>query len=469
MRGSIVPRLRARGRVSLPALLSAVVVASLAYPAAADALVFPNDPYLTSQWGLYNTGQTILGTTGVVGVDAHLPEAWTVTTGSRSVKVAVIDTGIDYNLPDLAPNVDVADGANWVDPGSPPMDTIGHGTAMASIIGAVGDNHVGISGIDWQVSLIPEKVALAEQGMAVTNPPNTGVEVVDAINDAVAKGARVVNLSLGSTTPDPEIDRAIAAAPGTLFVTSAGNQGVDESATPNYPCLTSPGDPVPPNKLCVAAVDETGALASFSTYSATSVDLAAPGQDIARMDAPGSTLDEQSNGMGYGYGMGTSDAAAFVSGVAALLATADPTLDGAGLRARILGSVLRLRGLSGKVASGGMVDAGAALGVAPGPRPRRDPHDALLGRSAKPFVHAPPTGRCLAGSRIVLRIHGADNALVETVAISVDGSRARTIYPPQNERPIALALPHRGRITLTITIDDTESRPYYLTLRYRHC
>ena len=316
--------------------------------------------------GALYAGQTILGTIGTPGYDAHLPEAWTVTTGSRSVKVAVVDTGIDSQLPDLAANVDVADGANFDVPGTPPLDTNGHGTAMAGIIGAVGNNGVGVTGVDWQVSLIAEKVTLAEQGAAGPTAPggDPDKQIAAAIDDAVGKGARVVNLSLGSHSPQPYVDQAIAAAPGTLFVVAAGNFGASEAAVPSSPCVTSPGDQPPPNKLCVAAVDETGALDYASSYSATAVDLAAPGTDIAQLELPG-THGLFSNDHGYGYASGTSPAAAIVSGAAALLLAHDPSLDGAALRARILATVDPLPGLAGRVASGGSSTSAARSASTP--------------------------------------------------------------------------------------------------------
>jgi subtilisin family serine protease len=436
---------------------------------AAARQVFPNDPFFSSQWDLFNTGQTIVGTAGTTGLDAHLPEAWTVTTGSPSVKVAVVDTGIDWRLPDLARNVDVADGANFDSPGAPPMDTVGHGTAMAGIIGAVGNNGVGIAGVNWRVSLIAEKVPLAQEGKPPP-PPVVGGEqkLAAAITDAVSKGARVVNLSFGGDQPQPALDQAMAAAPNTLFVIAAGNSGRNLDVAPQYPCAASPGSPAVPNKLCVAAVDNTGSLDFASNYSARLVDLAAPGTDVPQLDLPGdhSVL---SNGHGYGYGSGTSQATAFVSGVAALVLAHDPNLDGAALRARILATVDRVPSLAGKVASGGEIDAGGALGVAPGPRPRRDGPDRLIGRSAQALVHAPPTSRCLARPLLVLRIRGANGISVETVTITVGHKRGKPIYPPQNERPIAVTLGAGRRVTVSITIADTSYRPYYLTLRYRRC
>jgi hypothetical protein len=428
--------------------------------AAAPKLSFPTDPFISSEWGLYNTGQTIAGDVGKPGIDIHAPEAWTVTHGSRSIKVAVIDTGIDATAPDLAPNVDVADGRNWVDPGTPPTDADGHGTAMASIIGAAGDNHLGMTGVDWQVSIFAEKVFSGAEGGGPDND-------VSAVEDAVAKGARVVNISFTSFQPTPALDAAMAAAPNTLFVISAGNSGNSESVQPSYPCVTSPGDPPIPNKLCVAAVDNTGALEYDSSYSPTSVDVAAPGEEIAQIMPPG-TRGPLTNGNGYGYGSGTSPAAAMVSGIAALLLAHDAALTGVQLRDQIRSTVDPDPSLNGKVATGGIVDAGRALGVAAVKRPRLDGEDHLLGRSAKPMITGPPTGRCIAAGQVVLRFHGAYGQQVETVAIAVAKAKAKSYFPPQNEHPITVKLPGK-RNTVTITIDDTAYRPYYATLTYRRC
>src|SRR5262249_54496669 len=153
---------------------------------AEDVSQYPNDPAFNQQWGLNNTGQVVESVAGTPGDDIEAPKAWGVSTGSANVVVAVVDTGIDYSHPDLATNiwtnpgencfvchtngsdddnnglVDDWHGWNFVARNNNPMDDNGHGTHVAGIIGAVGDNGVGVAGVDWHVSLMPVKVIGAD-------------------------------------------------------------------------------------------------------------------------------------------------------------------------------------------------------------------------------------------------------------------------------------------------------------------
>jgi subtilisin family serine protease len=248
----------------------------------------PNDPRFGELWGLNNTGQS----GGTADADIDAPEAWNTTTGSASVVVAVTDTGVAYDHPDLAPNmwtnpgevangldddangkVDDLKGWDFIGNDNDPRDLNGHGTHVAGTIGARGNNATGVTGVNWNVKLMPVRV-LGADGSGTT------VSVANGFDYAADEGAKVVNASLGGGGSDPTMDAVINGAPTTLFVVAAGNGGSDgvgdnNDATPQYPCnITSA------NLVCVAATTDTDGLAGFSNFGATSVDLGAPGTEI---------------------------------------------------------------------------------------------------------------------------------------------------------------------------------------------
>jgi len=240
----------------------------------------PNDPFFGDLWGLS-------------AIEA--PTAWDTTTGSPGVKVAVVDSGIAYDHPDLAPNmwtnpgesgggketngidddgdgyVDDVHGWDFVQNDNEPLDFFYHGTHVAGTIGAAGNNGAGITGVDWQTSLVALRAGDAANGELLDS------DIISSFVYACAHGARVVNASFGG----PEFSQAmldVIASPGcanTLFVASAGNDAVNVDASPSYPCSFTVA-----NLVCVAAADVDGSLASFSNYGPGSVDLAAPGVDV---------------------------------------------------------------------------------------------------------------------------------------------------------------------------------------------
>ena len=215
----------------------------------------PNDPRYGQLWGL---------------AKINAPQAWNTTTGSSGVTVGVVDTGIATDHLDLAGNV-VA-GYDFVQGDTDPRDYNGHGTHVAGTIGARGNNGVGVTGVDWQVSLMPVRVLDASGSGSNTN-------VTAGLTYACTHGASIVNASLGGTGYSTPMRDAIAACPNTLFVVAAGNDGTNDDTTPHYPCnYGAPPDNLH-NVICVAATDSNDALAGFSNYGA-SVDLAAPGVDI---------------------------------------------------------------------------------------------------------------------------------------------------------------------------------------------
>ena len=321
----------------------------------------PNDPLFTRQWGMYNQA--------VPGADISAPEAWSQTTGSDEIVIAVIDTGVDYTHPDLAANMWVNtgeipdnliddDGNGYVDdyrgwnfssfdtllglPANDPMDYNGHGTHCAGVIGAVGNNSAGVVGVNWSVKIMPISF-LGYFGMGFTS------DAILALEYAWQNGARISNNSWGGGAYSQALRDAIEVAGlnGHLFVAAAGNSGTDNDLVPHYPSSYDL-----PYVVAVAATDSHDLLADFSCYGEQSVDLAAPGVNILST-FPGSqyvNLD------------GTSMATPFVSGAAALLLSRNATLDPLGIKRVLLQGVDRLDVLDGKVASGGRLNLARVVG-----------------------------------------------------------------------------------------------------------
>ncbi len=378
----------------------------------------PNDPGYTdgSQWGL----------NGPNGINA--PAAWNITTGSpATVTVADIDTGIQYDHPDLYQNiwinqaeipasrmknlVDVYDdgyiswrdlnnpinigpgkitdvngdgvidagdilspmifnpdgtdsglggwanpnnvqdgdtahpddliGWNFVDNTNDPLDDLGHGTETAGVIAATGNNGLGITGVDWSAQVMALK-------FIDSNGNGTDTEAAAAINYAVAHGARVINASWGAYGGSQVLASAISAAgqAGVVFVAGAGNDGNNTDTDPFYPAAFDL-----PGEISVAATDPNGDL-SGSNYGPTTIDLAAPGQNIETTWSDGS----------YGTFSGTSAATAFVTGTVALVEGLHPGWSADQVVHQVMATVTPDTALSGQIVTGGIVNAAAAVG-----------------------------------------------------------------------------------------------------------
>jgi subtilisin family serine protease len=322
----------------------------------------PNDPSFGSLYGLHNVGQS--GGTADADIDAL--EAWQISTGSDSVIVAVIDTGIDYTHPDLVDNmwvntgeipgngiddegngfIDDVYGYDFVDNDGDPFDDEGHGTHVAGTIGATGNNGVGVVGVSWDVSLMGLKF-LGPDGGTTANAIRA-VNYATMMRTRFGHNVRVTNNSWGGGGLSTGLRDAIeaGAAADIVFVAAAGNSGVNNDGSPHYPSSYT-SDAV----ISVAATDRNDVLASFSNYGATSVDLAAPGVSIL------STVP----GGGYASYNGTSMATPHVSGAAALALAVDPTLSVAELRAVILDTVDGKPGLAGKMVTGGRLNVAQML------------------------------------------------------------------------------------------------------------
>ena len=271
-----------------------------------------NDPLLPDQWGLQNLGLGIEGFTGALpGADVDALAAWDRTRGTPTTVVADIDSGYRFEHPDLAPVVwtNPADGTHGADfvgsdadapstDGDPTDDDLvdgGHGVHTAGIIGAAGDNGIGISGVAQDVRIMPLRVCAYSPSLDQTACPLSSE--IEAINYAGAHGARAANMSLGREGPsDPAELAAFAHNPQTLFVISAGNDGVSNDATPHYPCDYDPATSgvagAVDNIVCVAALDQADRLASFSDWGPTTVDVGAPGTEILSTYPYDTAIDE---------------------------------------------------------------------------------------------------------------------------------------------------------------------------------
>ena len=313
----------------------------------------PNDPRFEEQWNLNNTGQA----NGLPGADISALEAWQISRGSDEIIVAVIDSGIDYEHPDLAANMWVnpsptfgdVHGATWLDgtgnvTSGDPMDDNGHGTHVAGILGAVGNNGTGIAGVNWNVRLMALKF-LDEFGFGFT------ADAAAALDYAIEQGAHISNNSWGGGGFSQALKDMIAAAgeANQLFVAAAGNSGSDNDAIPAYPASFDLD-----NIISVASSNRNDERAFLSNYGANTVHLAAPGADIL------STLP----GENYAVLSGTSMAAPHVTGVAALMLAIDPSVRYSDIKETILETVTPLSDWESLVVSGGRLNAAAAVAEA---------------------------------------------------------------------------------------------------------
>ncbi|HYZ28537.1 MAG TPA: S8 family peptidase, partial [Thermoleophilaceae bacterium] len=311
------------------------------------AMATVNDPQFSDEWGLNNTGQTTNAQSGTPDADIDAPEAWDVTTGSPSVTVGVVDTGIDATHPDLSANI--VPGWDFVEGDGDPTDQNGHGTHVSGTIAASGNNGIGVAGIAYSAKVMPLRVLDAAGYGNVA-------DVVAAYQYAASHGIRIVNASLGSYVPSTAESDAMAAASGTLFVVAAGNSSSDVDQTPEYPCAYPLA-----NIICVAATDATDNLAFFSNFGTAGVDIAAPGVNIA------STWPQSIYPNNYAWLDGTSMATPHVTGVAALVASRFPQASVAALRAAVLDHTDHPAALAGKIADGRRLNAYDAVTAPPPP------------------------------------------------------------------------------------------------------
>ena len=318
----------------------------------------PGDSRFNEQWNLLNDGQAICGQTGIEGVDINVLPAWDIAAGGETVVIGILDSGVDTEHLDLNGNIyvnenevpgdmidndgngyiDDVNGWNFYDNNANVFtgaEFDSHGTHVAGIVAAVA-NETGIRGVASNVKILPLKFINGNSG--------TTEDALNAIEYASGMGVKIINASFGSTQYNPALEQAMNES-GILFVTAAGNIGVDCSNVSIYPaCFEIP------TSISVAATDNRGNLASFSSYG-SSIDVACPGVNIL------STLPNDQ----YGLLSGTSMAAPQVAGIAALIMGQNPELTSEEIIARIKNNVVKSNKLEGKVNTSGRVDALAAL------------------------------------------------------------------------------------------------------------
>jgi subtilisin family serine protease/subtilase family serine protease len=332
------------------------------------AMRVPSEPAFNLLWGLNNTGQTL----GTPGADIKATLAWDLVVGSPTVAVMVIDSGVDYNHQDLAGNI-------WVNPGEvagngidddgngyiddvrgidvinvdvDPMDDYGHGTHVAGTVGAVGNNALGVVGVNWAVRLIPCKFLDATGNGSVAD----AVTCLDYARSLKAAGVNIVatvNSYGGLGAFSQTMFDAINAQRDILFVAAAGNFGLDNDSNDFFPANIAL-----PNVLSVAATDHTDQMPTFSDFGRRSVHLGAPGANIT------STTPFNN----YLAANGTSMAAPHVAGVAALLKSQDGTRDWRAIKNLILAGTDPKPALNGKTITGGRLDASASASCANRPK-----------------------------------------------------------------------------------------------------
>jgi subtilisin family serine protease len=340
----------------------------------------PNDDSFGQLWGLNNTGQN----GGLNDADIDAPEAWQIQKGSRDVIVAVLDTGVDYNHPDLINNIwtnpaDRTHGYDFGDKDSDPMDDSvlskedkllrGHGTHVAGIIGAVGDNDPDSSNYNPNVVGVSPNVSIMSLKLVDSEGNGFFRNAARAIHYAVVNGARVLNASFGGPPPNfwdrsfgtddsddfasmADAIRSIADSQ-VLFVAAADNDGKDINIKEDR--VFPAGFGQLPNVITVAATDRNDQLTNFSNYGSFFVSLGAPGEDIL------STVPISVDPSGYLPLPGTSMAAPHVAGAAALLLAQQPILSAAELKNILMSTVDPVASLQGKTVSGGRLNVANAL------------------------------------------------------------------------------------------------------------
>ncbi|CAD5974301.1 Thermitase [Planktothrix rubescens] len=317
----------------------------------------PNDPGYSQLWGLNNTGQSA----GTADADIDAPEAWDIQKGNPNLVIGVIDTGVDYNHPDLVGNIwtnpgeiagdgidndnngyiDDTRGWDFANNDNNPMDGNGHGTHVSGTIAGKGNNSVGVTGVAWNAKIMPLKF-LSDAGSGYTSA------AILAINYATAKGVKLTNNSWGGGGYSQALSDAIntAGQQGALFIAAAGNSSQNTDTTPAYPASYNLS-----NIISVASTTRTDGLSYFSNYGATTVDLGAPGSDIYSA-WPNSSYNTIS---------GTSMASPHVTGAAALLWSQNPTWTAQQVKNKLMQTTDPISALSGKTVTGGRLNINNAL------------------------------------------------------------------------------------------------------------
>jgi subtilisin family serine protease len=313
----------------------------------------PNEPAFAdgTLWHLSNTGQN----GGLAGADIHAAAGWDLQNTASNVIVAIVDTGVRYTHQDLASNmwinpavtasngVNYLHGADLADGTGDPIDLIGHGTEVAGVVGAVGNNGVGTVGVAWKIQIMACRYT-TDTGQGFTS------DIVASIDYALTNGANIINASFTSSGYSQAMYDAInrCRSAGLIVVAAAGNFSSDNDVSPCYPAGYDLD-----NVVAVAATTSTDALAYYSDYGAATVGLAAPGTDIF------TTLN--SSDSSYGAVSGTSFAAPITAGAIALLEAHYPAENYRQILNRLYAGVDPLPSLAGKCVTGGRLDLSQAL------------------------------------------------------------------------------------------------------------
>jgi subtilisin family serine protease len=337
------------------------------------AAAVPDEPQFVNLWGLRNAGQSVNGMGGgSTGADIHATGAWNLSTGSRRNVVAVIDTGFDYNHPDLKANVWSAPAAfsvtidgvtttcaagthgfNAITSTCDPLDDNDHGSHVAGTIGAVGQNSRGVVGVNWTASIMASKFLDATGNGTLANAINAlefAIQAKTAFASTAGANVRVLNNSwVGGGFSQALLDEINRARTnGMLFVAAAGNDSSNNDAEMAYPAdYTHSGAT---SIISVAATDNDDQLASFSNY----------GRSLVHLGAPGVNILSTTRGNTYRYFSGTSMATPHVSGAAALVLS-KCALSTSQLKTAILHNVDVLGSLTGWVSSNGRLNVEKAL------------------------------------------------------------------------------------------------------------
>jgi len=371
--------------ILISALFCMILLTGHAKTAYADTFTMPDDPYNNALWGYDNPGfythyygSFPVNINSTEGIDLNIPEAWSSYPLSkeetRTVVIAIIDTGVDYRHPDLKEQMWINpneipdngiddDGNGYVDDiygwdfynndasvchyietangyAANPDDNDNHGTHIAGIIAATANNSIGIAGVASNVNV--QIMSLKIHGGSSSS--GTVANAIKAIRYAEAMGADICNLSWGTLNYSQPLELAIRES-SMLFVTAAGNNGINNNSTPMFPASLRL-----PNLISVAYIDHNGMLANDSNYGLSTVDIAAPGKDIF------STIVG-----GYGYSGGTSMAAPHITGLAAMMYAYRENVYPAQVKELIINTMMPLDSLTGKLIHPGIPDAAAIV------------------------------------------------------------------------------------------------------------
>jgi hypothetical protein len=372
--------------------------------------VTPNDPEFPSQYALTK-------------IDA--PDAWATTTGNSTEVVAVLDTGIDLNSTDLAANIwtnpnpndnakfpDDLHGWNFVNNNNDVQDNFVHGTSTAAVIGAVGNNGIGITGIGWNVKILPVEIGTIAGADAAT--VTAGINYIIGLKkegvNIVAINASYISYTAPSSAEISAINNAGSA--GMLYVAAAGNDSLNLNSI--YPASF-----IPSNMIMVAATDENDALWDQSNYGSSTVAVGAPGVDIETL-IPGNINISLS---------GTSYAAPMVTGIAVLLKAADPSATVAQLKTAILDGGDLDPALAGKTITGRRVNAEGSLNY-------------LLNHVTPVPTNHPPTGALQSTATVISGYAQDPDAPTKSISVQLDldGKKWKTVTASVNRPDLTATL-----------------------------